>query len=53
MSKREEFCDEIRRLKKARSQTNSVYLKKDYDKSIRRMIKELAQYDLFQKGITK
>ena len=53
MSKREELCLEIRRLKKAKKETSSKYLKSDYDKAIKRLSKELAIYDFYMKGSKK
>ena len=50
MSKRDELCLEIRRLKKAKQETSSKYLKTDYDKAIRRLIRELKTYDFYMRG---
>lgn len=44
-SKRDEYKAEIRRLTAAAKTTNSRHLKTDYGKRIRRMKKELAEYD--------
>ncbi len=47
-NKREEFTAELARLKQARRRTTSRYLKTDYGKAIRRMTRELAEYDYHQ-----
>lgn len=48
-TKRSEYKAEIRRLTAAAKRTTSKYLKIDYSKRIRRMKKELAEYDYYQK----
>lgn len=50
MSRRDELCLEIRRLKKAKQETSSKYLKSDYGKAIRRLFRELKTYDFYMKG---
>lgn len=50
MSKRDDLCAEIKRLKKAREMTSSKYLKKDYDKAIKKKSRDLAIYDFYMKG---
>lgn len=42
---RERQLEEIARLTDARNRTKSVYLKKDYSKGIKRLRRELAEYD--------
>ena len=49
MTSREQFCQEIARLKSAKKRTKSQHLKSDYGKAIRRMQNELRQYDIYQK----
>ena len=46
---RDEYIDKIKRYKLAISNTNSPHLKRDYQKAIRRMQRELRTYDMFQK----
>ena len=48
-TKRSEYKAEIRRLTAAAKRTTSKYLKIDYSKRIRRMKKELAEYDYHQR----
>lgn len=45
---RQKFEAEICRLKKACRETNSEYLRRDYSKAIKRMIRELRTYDAFR-----
>lgn len=45
MSKRDEFVAEMKRLEEAINKTNSPYLKKDYEKALIEMRKELVEYD--------
>ena len=52
-NKREEFTAELARLKQARKRTTSRYLKTDYGKAIRRMTRELAEYDHHQQEAKK
>lgn len=47
---RAEFVSEINRYRQAISQTNSKYLKRDYLKKIKKMEKDLAEYDRYHKG---
>ena len=47
---RERHVAEIRRLQEARDKSKSKYLRKDYEKAIRRMKKELAEYDAYRGG---
>lgn len=42
---RELFSAEIQRMRAAVEKTDSKYLKRDYRKAIRRMERELAEYD--------
>lgn len=49
-TKREEYVAEIRRMEAAVEQTKSEYLKRDYGKAIKRMKKELAEYDKYRGG---
>ena len=42
---------EIRRLKAAVRETDSKYLKIDYSKRIKRMKKELAEYDYYHREV--
>ena len=44
MLKANEYPAEIQRVKKIISTTNSKYLKKDMEKYLRRLTKELAEY---------
>ena len=46
-TKRQEFVDEINRYKVALAKTKSPYLKKDYQKKIRQMERDLKDYDRF------
>ena len=46
---RDAFVLEIERIEKALTKTKSAYLKKDYAKAIRRMRRELDEYDKFHK----
>lgn len=46
---REIFVNEMIRLKKAIDKTESIYLKRDYLKALKKMIKELAEYDNYRK----
>ena len=50
MSQRDKYVSEIRRLEAAVKKTDSKFLKADYTKAIRRMKRELEQYDRFQMG---
>lgn len=45
---REKFVAELNRLKEAVNITKSAYQKKDYQKAIKRMTKELKEYDRFR-----
>lgn len=45
---REKFVAELNRLKEAVNITKSAYLKKDYQKAIKRMTKELKEYDRYR-----
>ena len=49
MTQREKFVAEIKRMEQAMSQTDSMYLRKDYDRGIKRMKRELAEYDRFHR----
>ena len=46
---RDEYIDKIKWYKSAISNTNSPYLKRDYQKAIKRMQRELRSYDVLQK----
>ena len=50
---RQKFVEEINQLRIAVNSTESKYLKKDYQKAIRRMEIELKEYDAFQKEYKK
>lgn len=47
MTQRDKFVAEIKRMEQAMSQTDSMYLRKDYGRGIKRMKRELAEYDRF------
>lgn len=47
--KREEFLAEIATMKAARRRSKSHHLKRDYEKAIRKMQKELKAYDMYQR----
>jgi hypothetical protein len=53
MSQREKFVEEINRLKIAIKKTKSIKLRNDYTKAVKRMLKELAEYDRFMKEYNK
>ena len=53
MTQRELFKAEIDRMRNAMMQTSSFSLKTDYGKAIKRMQKELAIYDRYQKEARK
>lgn len=46
-SQRDKFVAEINRIKLAIQNTNSPYLKRDYQKALKRKYRELKQYDRF------
>lgn len=48
--RRQEFVDEMNRLEQAIYKTDSEYLKRDYSKALKKMKRELAQYDKFMNG---
>lgn len=48
---RQKHVDEISRLKDAIARTDSEYLKNDYGKALRRMEKELKEYDRYKGGV--
>lgn len=48
-TKRKEYVDKINWYKSAIENTNSPYLKRDYQKAIKRMQRELKYYDMMQK----
>ena len=48
-SQRDKFVADIERIKKALSITTSEYLKRDYQKALKRKYRELKQYDRLQK----
>ena len=45
--------EEINRLKIAIRKTKSIKLRNDYTKAVKRMLKELAEYDRFMKEYNK
>lgn len=47
---REKYVEEMDRLEKAITQTESKYLKKDYAKALYKMKIELRDYDKFKKA---
>lgn len=47
---REQLVQEIERVKNALGKTKSVYLKREYTRHLRRMQKELRDYDRFRAG---
>lgn len=47
---REKFVAEIHKYEDAIKSTDSVYLKRDYLKKLKRMRKELKEYDNFKYG---
>ena len=46
---REKFVLEMQRLVEEINKTNSPYLKRDYTKKLKKMRKELAEYDYYTK----
>jgi len=50
MTARERQEAEIERLKVAIEKTESPYLRKDYTKAVRRLTRELKEYDRLRKG---
>lgn len=48
---REKHVAEITRLEDAIKKTKSIYLKRDCEKAIRNMRRELADYDRFKAGV--
>ncbi len=53
MSQREIYQQELKRLQEAQKAAKSGYIKADYGKAIRRMKKDLRQYDLFRMEANK
>lgn len=49
-SQRDKFVTEIHKYEIAIKSTKSVYLKRDYLKKLKRMRKELAEYDRYKYG---
>ena len=49
MDKRQECIEKINRYKEIIATTDSLYLKRDYQKALKRMQKELRVYDQLQK----
>ena len=47
---REKHVAEMERLKTAMEKTDSEYLKRDYEKTLKRMQKELKEYDKYKGG---
>ena len=50
---REKHVAEIERLKTAIAKTKSVHLKRDYEKALKRMQKELREYDRYKGGVAE
>ena len=48
---RNKHVAEMERLKEAIAKTSSKHLKNDYTKALRKMQKELAEYDRYRGGI--
>ena len=51
MSQRDAFIADIARIKSAIKATDSIYLKRDYQKALKRKYRELKQYDNFHKSV--
>ena len=47
---REKHVAEMKRLKTAIAKTKSEYLKRDYSKALKRMERELKEYDRYKRG---
>ena len=47
---REKHVAEMERLKTAIDKTDSEYLKRDYGKALKRMERELREYDRYKRG---
>lgn len=47
---REKFISEINKYQTAIKSTDSIYLKRDYLKKLKRMRKELEEYDRYKYG---
>ena len=47
---REKHVAEMKRLKTAIEKTDSEYLKRDYGKALKRMQRELRDYDRYKRG---
>lgn len=47
---REKHVEEMERLKNLISNTKSIYLKRDYEKALKRMSNELREYDRYKGG---
>ena len=47
---REKHVAEMERLKTAMEKTDSEYLKRDYSKALKRMERELKEYDRYKRG---
>lgn len=50
---REKHIKEMQRLKEALIKTKSEYLKRDYTKALKRMEKDLKEYDKYKTKIKK
>lgn len=48
---RKKHIAEMERLKTAIEKTDSEYLKRDYEKALKRMQKELREYDRYKGGV--
>ena len=49
---RERYVAEMDRIRLSIARTGSKYLRADYEKRLRRMQRELREYDSFRAGIT-
>lgn len=47
-NRRVEFCEKIATMKQAKRRSKSHHLKRDYEKAIRKMQKELKAYDRYR-----
>lgn len=47
---RDKYVQEMKRLKDAINRTKSEYLRCDYEKALRKMEKELKEYDRYKGG---
>lgn len=49
MTSRNEFVAELQRLRESYNKTRSRFLKRDYGKAIKRMERDLREYDSYRK----